>query len=112
MKISDKYDTKVIIDSKKPDVLGFLTIDLKLMLGSLKEQIELGNQQIQDNYYDPFETDPDEIDKKLQQVHWMTEMKMEELSVLYQQIDQRTSMLQGLAVDIGQVRNEIKKKNE
>ena len=84
MKISDKFDTKVNLNSKKPDVLGFLTIDFKLMLGSLKEQIELSNQQIQDNYYDPFENDPDEIDKKLQQIHWMTEMKMEELSVLYQ----------------------------
>ena len=65
MKVSDKFDTKPNEAAKKADVLGFLTIDFRLMIGNLREQMELSNQQIRQNYYDPFESDPGVIDRKL-----------------------------------------------
>ena len=92
--------------------IGQVVIDIKLSLNNLKDQLDFSNQQIQEVYYDPFEKDQQKILLKLSGVERLSITKINELNQLYSQVDSRTKVLQGLAVDLGTLRKEIETKTQ
>ena len=74
--------------------------------------MQLSNAEIRKYYYDPFVKNEGIVRKNLEQIEIMTEKKILELNEIYHSIDHRQKILQDLAIDLVEVKQQISKKQK
>lgn len=72
----------------------------------------MSNEEIAACFYDPFENDEGTMQDHLTSITRLMKSKTVELENLYGSIDQRTIMLQSLAVDMGELNKELASKTK